>query len=193
MKKIAYIIPGHGESHKRQSGYNKVADMFRERGIQPIHVEINWQVKKPQPFEKHVKQFLKKYKKPRNARVYVLGFSFGAIIAFLSEPKTKPTAIILCSLSPYFKEDIPKLPKSWSRWWNKNYPNSEYSFTELAPRIKTKTLMVAGDKEGPEVDRKMKVAKRLIKKSSLITATGAKHRIGQKKYLIGVKKVIDKL
>jgi hypothetical protein len=111
----------------------------------------------------------------------------------LSEPKTKPTAIILCSLSPYFKEDLPKLPKPWSRWWNKNWPGSEYSFNTLAPAIKTKILMVAGDKEGPEVDRKMRAAKRLIKKSSLISAKGAKHWISQKKYLVGVRKIIEKL
>jgi hypothetical protein len=53
--------------------------------------------------------------------------------------------------------------------------------------------MVAGDKEPPEVTRRVRVAKRLIKKSSLIIAKGAKHQISQREYLIGVKKVIDKL
>jgi alpha-beta hydrolase superfamily lysophospholipase len=191
MKKIAYFIPGHGESHKRQPGYNKVADMFREKGITPIHIEIDWHSKKPRPFQNYVDQFLKKYKKPKNVEVYVLGFSFGALVAFLSEQKTKPTAIILCSLSPYFKEDLPKLPKAWSRWWKKNYPDSEYSFNELAPLIKTKILMVAGNKEGPEVDRRMRIAKKLIKQNSLTIAKEAKHRIGQKEYLAGLKRAID--
>ncbi len=31
MKKIAYIIPGFGESHKKQSGYDKIADMFEKK------------------------------------------------------------------------------------------------------------------------------------------------------------------
>jgi predicted alpha/beta-fold hydrolase len=193
MKKIAYIIPGYGESRTRQPGYDKVADMFRAKDIKPIHVEINWRAGKPQSFENHLKQFLKKYKRPRNAKVYILGFSFGALIAFLSEPKTKATAIILCSLSPYFKEDLPKLPSSWSRWWKKNYPDSKYSFNELAPTIKTRIFMVAGDKEGPEVARRAMAAKKLLKNISFVTAKGAKHRISQKEYLIGVKKVIDKL
>lgn len=142
MKKIAYIVPGLGESHKRQPGYDKVAAMFRKRGIRPIHIEMNWHSKTPRPFENYPKQFLKKYKRPKNTEVYILGFSFGALVAFLSEPKTRPTAIILCSLSPYFKED---LPKPWSRFFKKNYPGSEYSFNKLAPRIKTKIFLVAGD------------------------------------------------
>jgi len=193
MDKIAYIIPGYGESRTKQPGYNKIASMFRERGIKPIHIEMRWRPAKPESFQNYIKQFLKKYKKPKNTKVYVLGFSFGALTAFLSESKAKPTAMILCSLSPYFKEDIPKLPKSWSRWWNKNYPDSEYSFNQLAPRIKTKIFLVTGDKEGPEVARRVRSAKKLIKESSLTIAKGAKHRISRKEYLVGVKKVIGKL
>ena len=193
MKKIVYIIPGYGESHKRQAGYDKVADMFRKKGIEPIHIEINWRSGKRQPFENYLKQFLKRYKRPKNTKIYVLGFSFGALTAFLSEPKMKPAAIILCSLSPYFEEDLPKLPKSWSRWWKKYYPDSNYSFHELAPLIRTTVFMVVGDKENLVVRQRARSAKRLIKKSTLVVATGAKHRISQKEYLVGVKKIIDKL
>ncbi len=51
--------------------------------------------------------------------------------------------------------------------------------------------MVAGNKEGPEVDRRMRIAKKLIKKNSLTIAKEAKHRIGQKEYLAGLKRAID--
>ena len=138
-------------------------------------------------------QFLKKYKKPKGAKVYVLGFSFGAVIAFLAEPKAKPDAIILCSLSPYFMEDQSKLPKSWLKWYQKNIKGSNYRFDQLAPRIHTKTFLLMGDKEPSVVGRRTRVAKLMIKKSSLFIAKGAKHRISQKEYLAGAKRMIERI
>jgi alpha/beta superfamily hydrolase len=193
MQKIAYIIPGNGESHKRQKGYDKVAEFFKERGITPIHVEISWNVKKPHQFEYWKAQFLKKYKRPKNAKVYVFGFSFGAVIAFLAEPKTRPDNLILCSLSPYFVEDQPKLPAAWLKWYKKNIQGSDYEFKKLAPHIRTKTILIMGDKEPSVVGIRARAAKKMIKKSSLVVAKGAKHRISQKEYLDGVRKVIEKL
>jgi len=193
MKKIVYIIPGFGESHERQKGYERVAGFFKEQGITPIHIEINWHIKKPHQFEYWKEQFLKKYKRPKNAKVYVLGFSFGAVIAFLAEPKTRPDGLILCSLSPYFIEDQAKLPKAWLKWYKKNIKGSDYSFVDLASRIRSKTFLVMGDKEPSVVGKRVRAAKRIIKKSSLFIARGAKHNISEKEYLKGVKRVIEKL
>ncbi len=192
MKKVAYIIPGYGESHLRQSGYNKVAKFFKEQGITPIHVQINWKYKKPARFEDYVKQFLKVYKKPKGTEVYILGFSYGAIIAFLSAVKTKPKALILCSLSPYFKEDQKNLKPIWIKWWRKNFIESDFSFTELASKVKTKTYLIVGNKEPNHCLVRARDAKRKLD-ARLSIAKGAKHNIGQKEYLQTVKKVILKL
>jgi pimeloyl-ACP methyl ester carboxylesterase len=191
--KIAYIIPGYGQSYKKQKGYDKIADFFKEAGIKPIHIEIDWHSKNPDPFKYYVDQFLKQYKKPENSKVYVLGFSFGAIIAFLSEPKTRSTALILCSLSPYFSEDLPKLPKTWQGWWKKNFDGSDFSFNKLVPKITTKTFLIVEDGAGLEVQRRARSARRMIGNSSLFMAKGVKHNISQKEYLIQVKKVIQEL
>ena len=193
MQKIAYIIPGAGESYRRQKGYNKIGEFFKEKGIKPIQVEVDWHSKKSHQFEYWTSQFLKKYKKPKNTKVYVLGFSFGAVIAFLSEPKLRPDGLILCSLSPYFIEDHQKLPKAWLAWWRKNIKGSDYSFNELAPNVRSKTYLVFGDLEPSVVKPRMKAAKRMIKNSSLFMVRGGKHRISQKEYLDKVKKVIEKL
>ncbi len=193
MKKVAYIIPGYQQSYKNKKGYNKIAEFFKEKGIKPIHIELKWNYKNPIQFERYISQFLKKYKKPKNTKVYILGFSFGSMIALMSEFKTRPEALILCSLSPYFKEDLPKIPKGWSNWWKKNYKNSDISFDQIAPKIRTKVFIIAGDKEGVEVEYRAKSAKRMIKGSSLFVAKGAKHWISQSKYLTEVKKVISRL
>ncbi len=53
--------------------------------------------------------------------------------------------------------------------------------------------LIAGDKEGPEVMRRARAAKRMIKNSSLTIVKGAKHDIGQKEYLACIKRAIKSL
>ncbi|HEX9058629.1 MAG TPA: hypothetical protein VF941_00455 [Clostridia bacterium] len=192
MKKIAYIIPGFQESHTRQKGYDKIAGYFAERDIKPIHVEIDWNSPPKGDFLNYIRQFRKQYK-PGKAQTYILGFSFGAFTAFLSESQTRPKALILCSLSPFFKEDIPRLRPSWRKNWEKNYLPNDYSFNQLAQKIKAKTYICVGDKEGLECEGRARGAKRYIKQSSLTIAKGARHRVSQKEYLISLKKIIAKL
>mgnify|MGYP000845411952 FL=1 len=129
MKKIAYIIPGFKESSLRQSGYKKIAGYLKEKGIESIQVEIDWKYETPARFKDFLAQFLNQYKRPKkDTEVYLVGFSFGAVTAFLAEAKIKPKALILCSLSPYFKEDLMKMRPSWQKWFERNMTESVYSF-----------------------------------------------------------------
>lgn len=192
MQDVAYIIPGFGESRKTR-GYDRIDGLFRTKGIRPVHVKIDWHARAPRSFKDYIHQFRKQYKRPAHANVYVLGFSYGAVTALLAEPATHPDVLILCSLSPYFKEDLAKLKPRWLAWWRKNFKDSDHSFGEIAPKIKARTFLIAGDKEGPELERRVRSARRTIKRSSLTIARGAKHSIGQKEYLVAVQKVIDRL
>ncbi len=193
MEKIVYIIPGYGETHLSRKAYGKLAKAFESRGIMPIHVKINWHARKPRRFRDYVVQFLKQYKNRKNEEAYVLGFSYGATIAFLSEPKTNPSTLILCSLSPYFSEDLEHFKPSWLKWFRKNFTESDYVFNKLAPKIKSKTFLFVGDKEGPEALRRAKDAKRKIKGSKLTIIKKTKHNIGQKEYLSELNKFISGL
>jgi esterase/lipase len=193
MKKVAYLIPGYCESHLKQRGYNKVAKIFEEHGIQPIHVDISWRQNSPEKFSDYTKQFLSVYKKDKNTEVYILGFSYGATIALLTANDTKPKGLIICSLSPYFEEDLKDLKPAWVKWWRKNFTESDYSFTKLAGKVRSKTYLIVGDKEDKSSLNRVKDAKKKILNSSLIIAKGAKHKIGQAEYLTAVKRVISKL
>ena len=192
-KKIAYILPGYGESHLRQAGYRKVAKMFETAGIEAVHVDVDWHYAKPAKFSEYAKQFLKVYKKPKGAEVYVLGFSYGATIAFLTEAKTKPRALILCSLSPYFLEDQPKLLPKWLQFWRKNFTESDYSFDDSVPRMTTETFLVVGSEESSQCMSRARAARRKIEESHLAIAKGAMHKIGQKEYLDALQKIITGL
>jgi hypothetical protein len=192
MKKVVYIIPGYGESHLKQKGYNKIAEMFKGSGITPIHVDIDWHVTKFVDFELFSKQLIKKFNARAGEEVYVLGFSFGAIIAFLTASQTYPAKLILCSLSPYFRQDLKKLKPAWQRWWNK-VGKSDLDFDILAKKVKAEIYLIAGDQESEAVLRRARSARRKLAKSHLFFAKGAKHNIGQKEYLVILEKLIKKL
>ncbi|MBU6500950.1 MAG: alpha/beta hydrolase [Patescibacteria group bacterium] len=194
MKKIAYIIPGYGESHLRQRGYNKIAKFFEMRGIIPIQVDINWRVKKfGKMLTDYTKQFLKAYKKQEGVDVYILGFSLGATTAFLTAARTKPRALILCSLPPRFKEDSKNVKPAWIQWRRKNFSDRDYSFAKIAPKIKSKIYLLVGENEDRSYLIRAKDAKKKLKNANLTIVKKARHNISQKEYLAAVNKVISKI
>ncbi len=193
MKKIVYLVPGYGESHLKERGWSKVAKLFESKGITPIHVNINWKETSPERFSDYTQDFLKEFKRPKNTEVYVLGFSFGAIIAFLTAHKTNPKALILCSLSPYFEEDIPRLKPQWVKWWKKTFVESNYSFAKLAVKIKSKTYIIVEDIDAKDISYRARDAKKKISNATLVVAKGAKHRIIQKEYMMALERVVSKL
>lgn len=193
MKKIIYLIPGFGESHIKEKGWSKVAKLFEVNGFNPVHITIDWDKTTPSSFSDYTKEFLQQFKKPKNTEVYVLGFSFGAIIAFLTATKTKPTALILCSLSPFFKEDLVKFKPTWMRWWRKHFIESDYVFNDLVSKVTTRTYLIVEDIDAKEIMHRARDAKRKLPNASLIVARGAKHRIIQKEYMTALERVIKKL
>lgn len=193
MERVAYIIPGFGHSPLRQRGYRTIGGFFEQQGITPRYVHIDWHRKTPRTFGDFVRQFLKHHRTKKGQEAYVLGFSYGATVAFLSAAKVKPKALILCSLSPYFEEDLKHLKPSWVRWWRKHFTDSDYSFAKLSRTVRVKTYLVYGSKEHVSVAVRAKDAHLRIPKSSLHVSRGAEHKIHQREYLKTLEKLIKTL
>ena len=193
MKKVVYIIPGYLESHHSKRGYGKIAKMFEFRGIVPIHVEINWGDKKSVNFTDYTMQFLKLYKKQKDIEVPIFGISFGAMIALLVASRIKPKSLVLCSLSPFFEEDMKNIKPAWLKWWKEHYIGGDYSFTKLAPSIKYETYLIVGDKEHKSCIIRANDAKKKLLNSHLYVAVGAKHADHQKEYLENKNRIVCKL
>jgi len=189
MKKVAYIIPGGFES-VRQKPYKEIATFFKAKGIEPIPVEISW---KHRTMNDYVNQFMKIYRNNPSEEVYLLGFSFGAMVAFISSAKIKPKMQILCSLSPFFKEDLP----SWKNWQKRILGKKRvedlknYSFNYLSRKVFCETKLIVGSKELKVVIKRSNEANKRLKNSEIIISKGAKHKISQKEYLKTVQKVIS--
>lgn len=186
MKRI-FIIPGF--KHKStQKDYLDVVDIFRKKGFEPKIVEVKWNNR---TFSQWLNEFLMFYEEHKSDEITLLGFSYGAMIALVAATKIKPTNLILCSLSPYFSEDIPKLKKYWLQSIGKKRVNdfSKLNFKEIAQQIKCKTHLLIGEKESKKysgLELRVSEANRLIK-SELIRIKNADHNIGQEEYLEAIK------
>src|SRR3989338_505842 len=145
---VIYIIPGFGQKTS-QKEYREVIKRFKERKFTVIPIRISW---KHRVMSDYVKEFLKQLKHKPSDRVCLFGFSFGAMIAFITAAQLKPRALYLCSLSPYFKEDLPSLKKWWKKYWGKQRMKDfhQFSFNKLAKDIRCKTVLIVGDNAGEE-------------------------------------------
>jgi len=90
MTKIIYIIPGYGETGS-EVRYKKLTSILGLKGYEIEQVKINW-------------------KKPLSSLIFkpvensiIVGFSFGAVLAYLIAKKYPLEKIVLCSLSPLNK------------------------------------------------------------------------------------------
>ncbi len=117
------------------------------------------------------------------------------MIAFISAIKIKPKVLFLCSLSPYFKEDLRFLKKSWKNDIGKKRIEDlkNFSFNNLVKDINSKTILIVGEKEPKELHKRVNDAYKKIKKSELIIINGAKHKISQKEYIDKLHKIIANL
>lgn len=193
MNKIAFIIPGLGCPIKNKE-YQEIAKYFKQKNFKPVIVEINW---KRNTHTQYVEQFKKQYTEHvgKDDKVYILGFSFGAMISCISVPELKPDGQILCSPSPFFQEDMPKIKKWWKDYHGKRRCEvfNKLSFANIAKQIKCKTYIIAGNKEGIEVGHRAKDAKKKIKNSELFFLEGVRHDIADRKYLNKIAEIIKVL
>lgn len=192
MKKVVYIIPGFGHSPKMQI-YKDVSKLFENKGFKVILVKIDWNYKSIFDW---VEQFKKDYFKDDKSEKYLFGFSYGAVISFLVSIDKDINTTILCSLSPYFKEDLPNIFKSWKKNIGKKRVEDfkKLEMTKLAPSVKNRTYLMYGTSEGRFIERRAKdTYERLDCKKYLISVDGARHDIGNKKYQKEIKKVINSL
>ncbi len=192
MRKIAFIILGYNQNKKNVPAFGKIESFFQAKNFQTVMVDIDWKYK---TLSDYVAQFEKIYLEnvKKDDQICFLGFSLGAMIALISSEKLKPKFQILCSLSPYFKEDLPRIKNWWKVFWGKRRMEdfAKFSLNKLAKNIPTKTIILAGDKEDWEVEIRAKEARQKIRNSQLIFIPNAKHDIGQTEYLTEVERIIS--
>lgn len=182
-KKTVFIIPGFRQRPQHKA-YKEIAKILKSEGYRPVVVAIPW---KKSTISENTQHFLKVYKKTRVGKKYILGFSYGAMIALIASTKVRAAGLVLCSLSPYFKEDVVKTRKNLSSLMMARYEDfSRLHCETLAKRTKAKRiLMLYGAQEAKSLIKRVTNAFDQIESSEkhLIRISKTEHEIGNKRYL----------
>lgn len=187
-KRPVFIIPGfrHKPKHKP---YKAIAAMLKKEGYWPLPVSLSW---KEKTISENTEIFLEKFKRVRTKEKYILGFSFGAMIAFLASTKVRVSGLVLCSLSPYFKEDLSVIPETWSsQTMQKRYQDfSKLHHASLIKQIKAKKVfLLYGEKEEKSVITRVKKTYKKVpaRQKYLLPIEDTRHEIGNTQYLQTIK------
>jgi alpha/beta superfamily hydrolase len=187
---VVYIIPGFRESANSKA-YRAVANGFQKQKIKPVMITIRW---KYRSMTDYLHEFNQQVKNTTD-ELYLVGFSFGAMIAAIAAPNLKPKKLFLCSLSPFFKEDLPALSIAARRSLGAKrlLDFSKYPFSDIAKNIKSSTFLFRGENELPSVIERSEIAQKKIRNSKLIIVKGANHDLRHPNYMHEILKCIQLL
>jgi esterase/lipase len=196
-KKTIFIIPGYRQV-PTQKAYLALSEILKSEGYEPILVTIPW---KKTTISENTEYFLKTYNKAKVGKKYILGFSFGAMIAFLAATKISVDGLILCSLSPYFQEDLPTLSGQEKKFRSPIQADryndfSQLHFTTLAKKLKTKKIhLLYGSKEAKSLIKRVTTAFEQInlEEKYVEAVKSVEHNIGDKRYLQTIHQVAKQL
>lgn len=179
------IIPGFGETGKEKE-YSKIKMDLIKKNRNVIIYTPKWSYSIISNNFLDLQNFIRR---KNLKKVSMIGFSFGAMLAYLYSQKYPNNThyIHLCSLSPYFKEVLSKIPSEAFTFFGRR---RAYDFKNLSlyPLPKNKAYFYIGDSD-------WKVAKELSKelskalKSNLEIISDTGHYLSDS-YL---KKITDKL
>jgi pimeloyl-ACP methyl ester carboxylesterase len=188
-KVVAYIIPGLDETSGR-SGYRAIADTFRKENIKPVIVDVGWKQRTITSYVKKLADLIE----PASFTC-LFGFSLGAMVALVAAGKLKTDHLILCSLSPYFKEDRSHLTGEDKRTLGKRKINdfNNYSFLEVAKHVRCRTVILAGSEESKLLLKRCEIAQHEIKHAQLKIIREANHSIDESRYQRSINAAIAQL
>lgn len=167
-------------------------------GYKVIPFGRTWRRTNPTDFANEFKEFYAKYKSKEGN--IVVGNSFGAVVTLITALDLKPDMIVLCSLSPFFREDR-----------NKDWPTadhmrrlgkrrlkdiSQYSVKALANGLNDSEIAVKilyGEIEKSYLTvlvARSKNLSKLLPKADLVEVPNAPHSFRQPEYWQGIVKVL---
>jgi hypothetical protein len=176
--KTAYIFPGYAE---RASAYETVRKIFARKGYRAVVVRIHWRYK---TFSSYLHEFFAQYENPDEEPVVLFGFSLGAVLALLLATVLKPEHLYLCSLSPFFRENLRAQKRSTQRsLGEKKWEELQsLSLSELARCVTCPVDLCVGALEIGAMKRQAGAAHRQMNRSTLHIIPGAMHDIRSGKY-----------
>jgi pimeloyl-ACP methyl ester carboxylesterase len=193
--KTAFIINGlDTQVTANDDEYKSLRQAVAAKGYVVKAVDISWKQATPTQYAHKFISYYEKHKSPDYN--VVIGNSFGAVVAILTAVEIKPDLILLCSLSPFFKEDKTKTwpPQYYDRLIGKQRLKdiSSYSIQTLADNINLHNIIVKvlyGEREhisSPRLVKRAQDTAKLLHNSTLVEIPDASHNFNDAKYIKGI-------
>lgn len=193
MSKVLYLIPWFWEQIYEEN-YQFLIDFFQEKNLKVIPITITRKNKIMTEYVKECREQMNQH--DETDIVHTLWFSFGAVISFIISSQTEIIDIqYLCSLSPWFKEDLDNIKKRWKKYMGKRRMADLKSIScdDLSKDIKCKTYILYGTEEWVSVKYRAENAHKRIKHSTLISIPWAKHDISQDVYMSQIEALLSEI
>lgn len=182
MKQKIYYIPGWGET--KNFKYSKKIIQALEKNGEVI--PIKYISKKGTNPSRNIEMILEQIKKPTKNDI-LIGFSMGALFAYILNTKIKFKKVIICSIPPVLEKDLDVFSKKEVSFLFSKKEIDEFHKIKYT-RLKSPAIFICGDKEKRETIEKTKwLAKKFKSKSIIIKNTD--HNLNNKY----IKTILDNL
>lgn len=197
--KTAFVIRGFTLGRTAASeNYAELRDMLAGKGYHVVPVDIFWNRTVMSDF---VDKFVALYQQKKGTHNIVIGNSFGAMAAFIAAPQVKPDKLVLCSLSPFFQEDLRNIPdeevlRMIMIGKRRLADFRTISANDIAAQVNAANIpavLLYGKKEQakyPHLVARVKDTARQLEDAQLIQIPGAAHKMREPHYLAGLQKVV---
>jgi len=187
MKKI-FIIPGF-QQKAADKHFVWLKKFLTKQGFGVSMVPVTWERRTMADYTAEFEAFYKKHKVDNN---YVLGFSYGAVVAFITANKLRPKKIFLCSLSPDFKEDVANTKRWILNYVGKNRVADSLgrSGKKFAKELAVPAVIFYGEKEGrqyPQLKKRCEETVKLARRAKLVIIKNSPHDIAFSEYIEAIK------
>lgn len=186
-----FIIPGY-RNYPNKAVYFRLKKDFEDKGYQ---VEIFWPSWKKN-LTNIMQDFIPFFDKNKGDKNLVFGFSYGAMISFRFSTLRKVDHLILCSLSPYFKEDMSRIPIHYKIFslLRINDFRTQWIFSKIITNFSTPTTLLYGLKEPRSVEqRALDFVKAKPELVSLVKVDESPHNIEHKNYYAQIVKAVSEM
>lgn len=191
MSKTFFIIPGF-KAQTTDASYQWLVSFLKKNEFSVRLVPVTWTRR---TVTQNAEEFLRYFDMHKTEENYILGFSYGAVIALMTAQYTQPNVLYLCSLSPDFAEDVHTMP-AWLRSYigKRRFADAgTRSAVKLAQALTVKTFIFQGEKEEieyPPLKKRGEKTAQLAKHATLIRVPDAPHQIDYPTYQEAIKKYL---
>lgn len=182
MWKVLYLIPWFTEQIHEER-YHNLINVLKSKDIKIVPILID---RKYKTMSDYVYQAISQINKHKSWDIVsILWFSFGAVISYIISSQTDIIDTqYLCSLSPYFQEDLDHIPQRRKRFMGKKRIQDFQSISSslLAKNISAHTYLLYWTQEHPAVATTSIRISNDLQNHNIIAIPWGKHDISQAVY-----------